>query len=131
VATLTSLKNQKITVSVDDFGTGYAALTQLAALPFDRMKIDRRFMDSLGDDEQCDALVQAIMGIGKQLKLPITAEGVETELLQAKIAELGCTDAQGWFFSKALSAEQVQLGFFSKAAGEILAQGSTTKRDVA
>jgi diguanylate cyclase (GGDEF)-like protein len=130
LATLTSLKNQGVTISVDDFGTGYAALTQLAALPFDRMKLDRRFMESLGDAEQCDALVLAIMGIGKQLKLPVTAEGVETELLQKRIEELGCTDAQGWLFSKALSAEQVQLSFMSRAAAEILNQGDG-KRDVA
>ena len=130
LATLTSLKNQKITISVDDFGTGYAALTQLSALPFDRMKLDRRFMEALGDAEQCDALVQAIMGIGKQLKVPVTAEGVETERLQKRIKELGCADAQGWLFSKALSAEQVQLGFMSRAAAEILA-ANTPKRDVA
>jgi len=130
LATLTSLKNQGITISVDDFGTGYAALTQLSALPFDRLKIDRSFMESLGDEEQCDALVQAIVGIGKQLKLPVTAEGVETERLHRRIEELGCSDAQGWLFSKALSAEQVQLGFMSRAAAEILAQGEA-KRDVA
>ena len=130
LATLTSLKNQKISISVDDFGTGYAALTQLSALPFDRMKIDRRFMDSLADDDKCDALVQAILGIGKQLKLPVTAEGVETERLQKRIGELGCADAQGWLYSKALSAEQVQLGFMSRAAAEILSHGET-KRDVA
>jgi len=130
LATLTSLKNQGVTISVDDFGTGYAALTQLSALPFDRMKIDRSFMASLGNEDQCDALVQAIMGIGKQLKLPITAEGVETELLQKRIEQLGCADAQGWLFSKALSAEQVQLGFMSRAAAQILS-GTDAKRDVA
>ena len=130
LATLTSLKNQGITISVDDFGTGYAALTQLSALPFDRLKIDRSFMESLGDEERCDALVQAIVGIGKQLKLPVTAEGVETERLQRRIEELGCSDAQGWLFSKALSAEQVQLGFMSRAAAAILSQGEA-KRDVA
>jgi EAL domain-containing protein (putative c-di-GMP-specific phosphodiesterase class I) len=128
LATLTSLKNQNITISIDDFGTGYAALTQLSELPFDRMKIDRRFMDSLRDEEQCDALVQAIMGIGKQLKVPVTAEGVETELLQKRIAQLGCADAQGWLFSKALSAEQVRLGFLSATAAEILSGGADTPR---
>ena len=113
LAIITSLKNQGISIAVDDFGIGYASLTQLQSLPFDRMKIDRSLMASLLDDKQCDALVQAISGIGKGLKIPITAEGVESEAIQKKLHELGCDDAQGWLFSKALTADEVRLGFLT------------------
>jgi EAL domain-containing protein (putative c-di-GMP-specific phosphodiesterase class I) len=70
-------------------------------------------MASLLDDEQSDALVEAISGIGKSLKIPITAEGVENEAIQAKLEKFGCTDAQGWLFSKALSVEEVRIGFLN------------------
>ncbi len=112
---ITSLKNQGISIVIDDFGIGYASLTQLGSLPFDRIKIDRSLMASLLDDQQCDALVQAISGIGKGLKIPITAEGVETHTIQAKLELLGCATAQGWLFSQVLSAEEVRLGFLTPA----------------
>ncbi len=116
LSTITSLRNSGISISVDDFGTGYALLTELKALPFDRIKLDRRFMRSLIDDQQCDALVRAVSSLGKGLKLPITAEGVESEAVHSKLAGLGCTDAQGWLFAEALSADEVALGFLDKPA---------------
>ena len=128
---ITSLKNQGIGVVVDDFGIGYASFTQLRSLPFDRMKIDRSLMAALLDDDQCDALVQAISSIGKGLKIPITAEGVETEALQARLAELGCADAQGFLFSKALSADEVRLGFLSDAGGGEAPPRQAGERDAA
>lgn len=117
LSTLTSLKNAGISIAVDDFGTGYALLTELEQLPFDRIKIDRRFMQSLIDDRQCDALVRAVSSLGKGLKLPMTAEGVESEAVHAKLADLGCTDAQGWLFAEALSANEVALAFIDGGAG--------------
>ena len=106
-----SLKNSGISVSVDDFGIGYGSLAQLESLPFDRIKIDRSFIAALLDDQRCGALVAAIATLGKGLKMPITAEGVEAETLQSRLTELGCTDAQGWVYSHALSAKEVILGF--------------------
>jgi diguanylate cyclase (GGDEF)-like protein len=110
---ITSLKNQGVSIAIDDFGIGYASLTRLGSLPFDRIKIDRSLMASLLDDQQCDALVQAISGIGKGLKIPITAEGVETDAIRTKLELLGCATAQGWLFSQVLSAEEVRLGFLT------------------
>jgi len=114
LSTITSLKNAGISVCVDDFGTGYASLTHLQALPFDRIKIDRGFIASMLGDEKSDALVEALATLGKGLKLPITAEGVEAEGLRSKLIELGCSDAQGWLFGNELSAKDVILGFGSK-----------------
>jgi diguanylate cyclase (GGDEF)-like protein len=131
LAALTSLRNSGVSVVVDDFGIGYASLTQLESLPFDRMKIDRNFMATLQDDNQCGAFVRAISAIGKGLKVPITAEGVESASVQAQLAELGCADAQGWLFSKALSAEQVRLGLFSEAPTEVADAPDSIERGAA
>jgi EAL domain-containing protein (putative c-di-GMP-specific phosphodiesterase class I) len=104
LAAITSLKDAGIAITLDDFGQGYASITQLPDMPFDRIKIDRNFILSLENGDECDPLVQAVAVFGKGLKLPITAEGVETVAIRDRLAGLGCVDAQGWLFSKALTA---------------------------
>ena len=116
LSTITSLKNAGISICVDDFGTGYVSLTHLQSLPFDRIKIDREFIGSMLDEQKNDALVEALATLGKGLKLPITAEGVEAESLRSKLIDLGCSDAQGWLFGNELSAKEVILGFGSQWA---------------
>jgi EAL domain-containing protein (putative c-di-GMP-specific phosphodiesterase class I) len=107
VATVHSLKNQGIRISLDDFGTGYASLTQLRSLPFDRIKIDRSFVAALMSDPQSGAIVSTIAGLGKLLHLPVTAEGVESVEIRDRLQALGCSDAQGWYFGKAVPAGEV------------------------
>ena len=111
ITVVQSLKNNGITIALDDFGTGYASLTQLQALPFDRIKIDKSFVATIGDNNQSAAIVQTIASLGKMLCVPITAEGVETEQVRTRLAEAGCQDAQGWLFGKAVSAELVRAHF--------------------
>jgi len=115
LATIASLKEIGIGIVVDDFGTGYASVTQMQKLPFDRLKIDRSFVEAMRGNKDSDALVQAIATLGKGLSVPVSAEGVETESMQAKLKVLGCVDAQGWLFAKALSAEVVEMGFWNKS----------------
>ena len=98
-----SLRNAGIAIALDDFGTGYASLSQLHALPFDRIKIDRSFINSLAANEQSAAIVETIAALGKTLHVPITAEGVESDAIREKLAALGCQDAQGWLFGRAVS----------------------------
>jgi EAL domain-containing protein (putative c-di-GMP-specific phosphodiesterase class I) len=127
LATITSLKNQGIRISLDDFGTGYASLSQLRSLPFDRIKIDRSFIASMIGDEQSDAIVQSIIALGRSLRLPITAEGIETSQIYARVKELGCTDAQGWLFGKAMTARDVEgliAKTFKAAEAEDLPSGA-------
>ena len=124
LASIESLKNAGIGIVVDDFGTGYAALTQLRALPFDRLKIDRSFVDSLCEGDSAAAIVQAIAIVGKGLSIPVAAEGVETEAIQAKLVELGCGDAQGWLFAKALSAEEAGRTIGAASADGLDAQAA-------
>lgn len=107
LANIQGLQAQGIGIVVDDFGTGYASLTHLRSLPFDRIKIDHSFVKLLESDEQCEALVQAIATLGKGLSIPLAAEGIESTTIQSKLVALGCADAQGWLFAKALSSEQV------------------------
>jgi diguanylate cyclase (GGDEF)-like protein len=95
-----SLKNQGVNVALDDFGTGYSSLAHLRALPFDRIKIDKSFVLSMHDSADSAAIVNAIIGLGHSLALPITAEGVETLQLAERLAALGCSKAQGWAYGK-------------------------------
>lgn len=106
-----SLKNAGITISLDDFGTGYASLSQLQALPFDRIKIDKSFVGALLRDQQSAVIVSAIASLGRSLNVPITAEGVECELVREQLSELGCSDAQGWLYGKAVPASAVRQHF--------------------
>ena len=111
-STVESLKNYGIRISLDDFGTGYASLSQLRELPFDRIKIDRSFIASLMGDKQSNAIVHAIATLGRSLNLPITAEGVETENIHQRLQELGCSDAQGWLYGRAIPGPEAGSTFF-------------------
>ena len=103
-----SLKNQGIRIALDDFGTGYSSLAHLRALPFDRIKIDKSFVLSLEDNPESQAIVNAIMGLGDSLSLPITAEGVETWAIGERLMALGCTKAQGWHYGKPMTVGQTR-----------------------
>lgn len=109
LSTIQVLKARGLGVVVDDFATGYASLAQMEALPFDRLKIDKSFLERLEEGNKCDAIIQAIAALGKGLSVPVSAEGVESETLQNKLIELGCGKAQGWLYAKALSADQVDI----------------------
>jgi diguanylate cyclase (GGDEF)-like protein len=111
-ATVQSLKDYGVRISLDDFGTGYASLSQLRELPFDRIKIDKSFVASLMDDKQSNAIVHAIATLGRSLDLPITAEGVENEIVHQRLSELGCSDAQGWLFGRAINGQETGTKFF-------------------
>jgi len=106
-----SLRNNGISIALDDFGTGYASLSQLHALPFDRIKIDKSFINALSNDEQGAAIVETITALGKSLKVPITAEGVENGAVREQLAALGCSDAQGWYFGRAVAGHVASMKF--------------------
>ncbi len=103
-----SLKNQGIRLALDDFGTGYSSLSNLRALPFDRVKIDRSFVTSLGDNPESAAIVNAITRLSDSLGLPVTAEGVETAEIEAQLKTLGTYQGQGWHLGKPMDVGQVR-----------------------
>ena len=113
-----SLKNLGVSVSLDNFGTGYASLTQVNSLPLDRIKIDRSFISTIVKSEQTAAIVDTIAHLGHKLNVPISAEGVESEQIRAALGGLGCSEAQGWLFGRAVSGESVRtfLGLKKKGA---------------
>ena len=105
---INSLKNVGVSISLDDFGTGYASLAQVNRLPLDRIKIDKSFITTIVKSEQTAAIVSTIAGLGHNLDVPITAEGVESEQIRNALADFGCSEAQGWLFGRAVSAEAVR-----------------------
>ncbi|WFU41568.1 EAL domain-containing protein [Bradyrhizobium sp. CB82] len=100
LATLRQLKALGVRIAMDDFGTGYSSLSNLRAFPFDKIKIDRSFIKSVEANEQAATIVRAVLGIGRGLKLPVLAEGVETrEELRFLGAEL-CDQVQGYLVGR-------------------------------
>ena len=112
-----SLKNVGVSISLDDFGTGYASLAQVNRLPLDRIKIDKSFITTIVKSEQTAAIVNTIAGLGHNLDVPITAEGVESEQIRSALANFGCSEAQGWLFGRAISGDAVRT-FLSMGRGD-------------
>ncbi len=105
---LDALKALGVQLAIDDFGTGYSALSYLDQLPFDKLKIDKAFVDRLNDDR--DELVSSILQLGQQLGLSVVAEGIELQEQSDQLAALGCEFGQGYLFSRPLDpagAEQL------------------------
>jgi EAL domain-containing protein (putative c-di-GMP-specific phosphodiesterase class I) len=102
-----TLRNAGVRIVIDDFGTGYSSLYHLSELRFDKLKIDRRFIQELATSDQSAGLVRAFVGLCKGLNLSVTAEGVETEAQAAAALEHGANQAQGFLFGKAVPAAQV------------------------
>jgi diguanylate cyclase (GGDEF)-like protein len=97
---LRKIKNLGVHVAMDDFGTGYSSLSYLQSFPFDRIKIDQAFIAKLETNTQSAAIVQAILGLGRSLKLPVIAEGVETPAQLAFLAREGCHEVQGYLIGR-------------------------------
>ena len=95
-----SLKNQGMRISLDDFGTGYSSISQLRTLPFDRLKVDRSFVAELSKDGANVELVEAIIGLGKGLALPVTAEGIESNQILEALLDMGQLKGQVYFYGK-------------------------------
>ena len=97
---LKSLRSRGVQISLDDFGTGYSCLSHLMRFDIDRIKIDRSFVSMLGTKANGAAIIGAIVALSRNLAISTTAEGVETEYQRDFLTALGCTDLQGYFFSK-------------------------------
>ena len=107
VGLLTELRAQGVRVAMDDFGTGYSSLSYLRSFAFDRIKIDRSFVHDVDSNPEARAIVRAIAGLGANLGMAVTVEGVETlEQLRIMRAE-ACTEIQGYLFSKPLPATEI------------------------
>jgi EAL domain-containing protein (putative c-di-GMP-specific phosphodiesterase class I) len=101
---LTSLQNCGVKIALDDFGTGYSSLYHLRELRFDKIKIDRSFVQALNRDRDSTKIVDAIINLGKSLGLLTTAEGIENTDNRDWLKEQGCTFGQGFLFGAPMSA---------------------------
>jgi EAL domain-containing protein (putative c-di-GMP-specific phosphodiesterase class I) len=102
--TLNALKALGVQLAIDDFGTGYSALSRLRSLPFDRLKIDKAFVDDIGSPEQAPMLVDTILDMAHVLGLEVVAEGVENTFQADYLRERRCDNAQGYFFHRPMGA---------------------------
>ena len=107
LAILHQLRDIGVQIALDDFGTGYSSLSYLQRFPFDKIKIDRCFINDLADAGG-SSIVQAVVNIAAARQMKTTAEGVETERQQQLLRELGCTEMQGYLFSAAKPAEELR-----------------------
>jgi EAL domain-containing protein (putative c-di-GMP-specific phosphodiesterase class I) len=101
------LRGAGVRVALDDFGTGYATMSQLLSLRFDKIKIDRSFVEQLGKDPHSDIIVRATIGLAKGLGLTTTAEGIESPDQLANLRESECTQGQGYLFGRAIPADEI------------------------
>jgi EAL domain-containing protein (putative c-di-GMP-specific phosphodiesterase class I) len=108
IAKLAELRAAGINIALDDFGTGYSSLAYLSKLPLDTLKIDRAFVHGMLKEERDQSIVSAILSLARALRLKVVAEGVEAEIEAAALRDLGCQEAQGFFFSRPLPVEKLE-----------------------
>jgi diguanylate cyclase (GGDEF)-like protein len=114
LATLHQLRKMGVQIALDDFGTGYSSLSYLRSFPFDKIKIDRSFIQDLSNGAEPLAIVNAVAGLAKCLNMTSTAEGVETQQQMDVLQAIGCTEMQGYLFSHARPANEIRQFFQRK-----------------
>lgn len=105
---LAKIKKLGVRLAIDDFGTGYSTLNQLAHFPFDTLKIDQRFSPYVTTSKKDAAIVRGIVSIAKNLELEVVVEGVETDEQLEAFQNMGCTNYQGWYFSRAVPVDEME-----------------------
>jgi diguanylate cyclase (GGDEF)-like protein len=126
LAVLHQLRALGIRIALDDFGTGYSSLTYLQCFPFDKIKIDRSFVKDITENSGSLNIVRAVAALASGMGMTATAEGVETAEQRDKIASEGCTEMQGYLFSRPLPVSEIERRFLSgrkplQALGRIVA----------
>ena len=106
-ATLSKLRAAGFTIALDDFGTGYSSLSYLRKFEVDKIKIDRSFVQHLGEAADSGSIVSAVLALGHAMGLSVAAEGVETAEQQTFLKVAGCKEMQGYYFSRALPADEL------------------------
>jgi EAL domain-containing protein (putative c-di-GMP-specific phosphodiesterase class I) len=105
LAVLHELHSLGIRIVMDDFGTGFSSLNYLRSFPFDKIKIDQTFVRDMSKGRDSVAIIKAIIDLGRALHIEVVAEGVETEEQLSILLAEGCTEMQGYYFSKAAPIE--------------------------
>lgn len=108
IRVIRELRERGYEIEMDDFGSGYSSLNMLSSMPVDYLKMDREFIRNIETDPKDVRLVQLILDIGRNLRLPVIAEGVETEGQLQLLRKLGCPIVQGFYFSRPLQAKEFE-----------------------
>ena len=104
---LNKIRSLGVRFALDDFGTGYSSLNYLRGFPFDKIKIDRCFVEEIVSRKDCQAIVRAVADLASSLSMVTTAEGIECEQQLAEVKRAGCKQVQGHLFSKAIPAHEI------------------------
>ena len=107
IATLNELHEIGVGLALDDFGTGFSSMNYLKQFPLDRLKIDQSFVRDILTSEEDGSITKAIIQLGHSLGLKVIAEGVESERQLEFLRESGCDEAQGYYFSRPIPAEEL------------------------
>ena len=105
---LHQIRELGVRVALDDFGTGYSSLSYLRRFPFDKIKIDRSFINDLTEQDGSSGIVKAVVAMAAAQKMVTTAEGVETEEQRDMLRQLQCEEMQGFLFSPARPAPEIR-----------------------
>lgn len=106
---LDALKRLGVSISIDDFGTGYSSLSVLRGLPIDRIKIDRSFVADLTESDDARAMIDAMLALGRSLRMKTIAEGIELPEQAELLTRLGCDEGQGYLFARPMPLADLRL----------------------
>jgi diguanylate cyclase (GGDEF)-like protein/PAS domain S-box-containing protein len=120
IARMMELKTLGIAFAVDDFGTGYSSLSYLKRFPIDILKVDKSFVDDVGDSDKALALAEAIVQLGRSLNLDTVAEGIEKQRQADGLRTLGCRYGQGFLFARPVAPEEMGQLLPLMASGELV-----------
>ena len=124
ITALRRLRELGVKVSIDDFGTGFSSISQLRDLPVTAVKIDRSFVNDLGQERDSRGLITGIITMAQSLGLTVVAEGVETHEQWLALKELGCDEVQGYFFSKPVSTDEFTSMLSTGGSWEVMESAS-------
>jgi EAL domain-containing protein (putative c-di-GMP-specific phosphodiesterase class I) len=113
LAILHQLRETGVRIALDDFGTGYSSLSYLQRFPFDKIKIDRCFVNDIAEPGGSSGIVRAVVNIATERHMTTTAEGVETQQQKQLLRALGCSEMQGYLFSRPKPATEIRQLFFA------------------
>ncbi|MCK5002072.1 MAG: EAL domain-containing protein [Gammaproteobacteria bacterium] len=117
---LNTFHEMGVELSIDDFGTGYSSLSYLKRFPIDRLKIDRSFVRDITTDKNDADMINSIIALGHCMGLKVLAEGVETEEQLNYLKEHGCDEVQGYYYSRPVAAEEIEVLLYEKKVMEII-----------
>jgi EAL domain-containing protein (putative c-di-GMP-specific phosphodiesterase class I) len=125
---LRRIKGLGVSIAMDDFGVGYSSLSTLRAFPFDKIKLDKSFMDELDRSPQARAIIRAVLALGESLGIPVLAEGVETEEQLTFLREQGCDEVQGFLLGRPAASIEAPPAFAAGQQGAALRVAAGTSR---